>query len=82
MSRAFGLDYSELSATSRAIIYRRACIVPPVRAAERFMEHMYGPIKVLDDKLRLVLLRSLGNAVVTSDFPNFNYAERRLYAAS
>ncbi|MCU1718399.1 3-dehydroquinate synthase [Pseudomonas sp. 5P_3.1_Bac2] len=34
-----------------------------------FMEHMAVDKKVLDGKLRLVLLRGLGEAVVTGDFP-------------
>lgn len=34
-----------------------------------FLEHMAVDKKVLDGRLRLVLLRSLGDAVITDDFP-------------
>lgn len=45
-------------------------VVPPEdMTAADFMEHMAVDKKVLDGKLRLVLLRSLGEAVVTGDFP-------------
>ncbi|ALY67295.1 3-dehydroquinate synthase [Pseudomonas aeruginosa] len=45
-------------------------VVPPAEmTAEDFMEHMAVDKKVLDGRLRLVLLQGLGNAVVTGDFP-------------
>ena len=45
-------------------------VVPPEdMTAADFMEHMAVDKKVLDGKLRLVLLRSLGEAVVTGEFP-------------
>lgn len=45
-------------------------VVPPQdMTAQDFMEHMAVDKKVLDGKLRLVLLRGLGEAVVTGDFP-------------
>ncbi|SHL26850.1 3-dehydroquinate synthase [Phytopseudomonas punonensis] len=45
-------------------------VVPPQEMTpEQFMEHMAVDKKVLDGQLRLVLLRSLGEAVVTSDYP-------------
>jgi len=34
-----------------------------------FMEHMAVDKKVLDGRLRLVLLRQMGEAVVTDDYP-------------
>jgi 3-dehydroquinate synthase len=37
--------------------------------AEDFMEHMAVDKKVMNGKLRLVLLHGLGEAVVTGDFP-------------
>ncbi len=45
-------------------------VVPPQdMTPAQFMEHMAVDKKVLDGQLRLVLLRSLGEAVVTSDYP-------------
>lgn len=44
-------------------------IVPPEMSAERFLDLMAGDKKVLDGQLRLVLLKSIGEAVVTDDFP-------------
>ncbi|UQY37185.1 3-dehydroquinate synthase [Pseudomonas fulva] len=45
-------------------------VVPPqTMTPGQFLEHMAVDKKVLDGQLRLVLLRSLGEAVVTSDYP-------------
>ncbi len=45
-------------------------VVPPEdMLSEHFLEHMAVDKKVLDGRLRLVLLRAIGEAVVTSDFP-------------
>ncbi|MHA6492214.1 3-dehydroquinate synthase [Pseudomonas borbori] len=45
-------------------------VVPPLdMTPEHFLEHMAVDKKVLDGRLRLVLLRAIGEAVVTSDFP-------------
>ncbi|MDO9321189.1 MAG: 3-dehydroquinate synthase [Pseudomonas sp.] len=45
-------------------------VVPPAEMTpENFLEHMAVDKKVLDGRLRLVLLKGLGAAVVTSDFP-------------
>lgn len=45
-------------------------VAPPQEMTPaQFMEHMAVDKKVLDGQLRLVLLRSLGEAVVTSDYP-------------
>lgn len=45
-------------------------VVPPqIMQPEDFLEHMAVDKKVLDGRLRLVLLKGLGQAVVTSDFP-------------
>lgn len=45
-------------------------VVPPkVMTPEHFLEHMAVDKKVLDGQLRLVLLRQLGEAVVTSEYP-------------
>ncbi|AHE99358.1 3-dehydroquinate synthase [Thioalkalivibrio paradoxus] len=42
---------------------------PPELTAERFRELMAIDKKVMDGQLRLVLLRAIGSAVVTGDFP-------------
>ena len=45
-------------------------VVPPTEMTpEHFLEHMAVDKKVLDGRLRLVLLRRIGEAVVTSEFP-------------
>ncbi|WP_172143420.1 MULTISPECIES: 3-dehydroquinate synthase [Pseudomonas] len=45
-------------------------VVPPQdMTPERFLAHMAVDKKVLDGQLRLVLLRHIGEAVVTSEFP-------------
>ncbi|HAQ86208.1 MAG TPA: 3-dehydroquinate synthase, partial [Pseudomonas sp.] len=45
-------------------------VVPPAdMRAEDFLKHMAVDKKVLNGQLRLVLLKRLGEAVVTSDFP-------------
>ncbi|MGE6995770.1 3-dehydroquinate synthase [Pseudomonas sp. NPDC047961] len=45
-------------------------VVPPVdMSAEDFLKHMAVDKKVLNGQLRLVLLKRLGEAVVTGDFP-------------
>lgn len=45
-------------------------LVPPAEmGAAEFLRHMAVDKKVLDGQLRLVLLRQLGDAVVTADYP-------------
>ncbi|WPP45188.1 3-dehydroquinate synthase [Pseudomonas sp. AN-1] len=45
-------------------------LVPPAEMGpEEFLRHMAVDKKVLDGQLRLVLLRQLGEAVVTADYP-------------
>lgn len=45
-------------------------VVPPAdMTPAQFMQHMSVDKKVLDGRLRLVLLRKLGEAVVTDDYP-------------
>ncbi|MFC5694095.1 3-dehydroquinate synthase [Pseudomonas sp. GCM10022186] len=45
-------------------------VVPPAdMAPEHFLRHMAVDKKVLDGQLRLVLLRRIGDAVVTADYP-------------
>mgnify|MGYP003625437295 CR=1 FL=1 len=45
------------------------CIPPAEMSNQDFIDLMQVDKKVLDGKLRLVLLKSIGEAVVTSDFP-------------
>lgn len=45
-------------------------VVPPAQMTEaQFMEHMAVDKKVIDGRLRLVLLSQLGEAVITDDYP-------------
>jgi 3-dehydroquinate synthase len=45
-------------------------VVPPAEMTpEHFIEHMAIDKKVIDGRLRLVLLRRIGEAVVTDDYP-------------
>jgi 3-dehydroquinate synthase len=45
-------------------------VVPPAQMTpEHFLEHMAIDKKVIDGRLRLVLLRRIGEAVVTDDYP-------------
>jgi len=70
MSRRLGwLDAEDLHRTE-ALIARAGLPVdpPPEITAERFAELMSVDKKVLDGQLRLVLLRGIGEAVVTADF--------------
>jgi len=45
-------------------------VIPPEEMTEAdFLEHMAIDKKVIDGRLRLVLLRRMGEAVVTDDYP-------------
>ncbi|MNN59746.1 3-dehydroquinate synthase [compost metagenome] len=45
-------------------------VVPPEEMTpEHFLEHMAVDKKVIDGRMRLVLLRHIGEAVVTDDYP-------------
>ena len=67
------LGWISQQARDRAIrLFQRAGlpVVPPQEMTPaHFMEHMAVDKKVLDGRLRLVLLRQLGEAVVTDDYP-------------
>src|SRR3546814_1963826 len=57
-------------------------VVPPAQMKPQdFLEHMAVDKKVLDGRLRLVLLRRMGEAVVTGDFPR-DVLETTLSASS
>lgn len=71
MSHRLGwLTSAELARGVRLLASARLPVVPPQEMnAEHFLEHMAVDKKVLDGRLRLVLLQGLGAAVVTADFP-------------
>lgn len=54
----------------RLLIQAGLPVIPPEEMSqENFLEHMAVDKKVLDGRLRLVLLRRMGEAVVTDEFP-------------
>jgi 3-dehydroquinate synthase len=71
MSERLGwITSAERERVVRLFISAGLPVVPPQdMTAEDFMEHMAVDKKVMNGKLRLVLLQGLGEAVVTGDFP-------------
>ena len=71
MSHRLGwLTKAELGRGIRLLAAAKLPVVPPQEMnAEHFLEHMAVDKKVLDGRLRLVLLQGLGGAVVTAEFP-------------
>ncbi|MFS2123981.1 3-dehydroquinate synthase [Pseudomonas sp. Pseusp97] len=71
MSHRLGwLTKAELDRSIRLLAAANLPVVPPQQMnAEHFLEHMAVDKKVLDGRLRLVLLQGLGGAVVTAEFP-------------
>ncbi|MGC4010236.1 MAG: 3-dehydroquinate synthase [Pseudomonas sp.] len=71
MSHRLGwLTKAELQRGIRLLAAAKLPVVPPQEMnAEHFLEHMAVDKKVLDGRLRLVLLQGLGGAVVTAEFP-------------
>lgn len=71
MSHRLGwLTKAELDRSIRLLAAAKLPVVPPQEMnAEHFLEHMAVDKKVLDGRLRLVLLQGLGGAVVTAEFP-------------
>lgn len=71
MSERLGwITAAERDRAVRLFIAAGLPVVPPQdMTPEDFMEHMAVDKKVLDGQLRLVLLRGLGEAIVTADFP-------------
>ncbi|QEY73976.1 3-dehydroquinate synthase [Pseudomonas denitrificans (nom. rej.)] len=71
MSHRLGwLTKAELDRGIRLLAAAKLPVVPPQEMnAEHFLEHMAVDKKVLDGRLRLVLLQGLGGAVVTAEFP-------------
>lgn len=71
MSRRLGwIDEVERDRGIRLLQRAGLPVTPPAEMSpEDFLEHMAIDKKVLDGRLRLVLLKRLGEAVVTGDFP-------------
>lgn len=60
---------SDCQRLSDLLLKAKLPVLAPEIDESRFLKLMAGDKKVLDGKLRLVLLKSLGQAVTTSDFP-------------
>ncbi|MGM0563025.1 MAG: 3-dehydroquinate synthase [Pseudomonadota bacterium] len=71
MSHACGwLRESDVDRARRLISAAKLPVSPPAdMTAGDFLEHMARDKKVIDGQLRLVLLKALGEAVVTADYP-------------
>ncbi|MCQ4286828.1 3-dehydroquinate synthase [Pseudomonas stutzeri] len=71
MSRQLGwISVNERDRAVRLLARAGLPVIPPVNmSAADFLQHMAVDKKVLNGKLRLVLLKRLGEAVVTGDFP-------------
>ncbi|MFJ4113568.1 MULTISPECIES: 3-dehydroquinate synthase [Pseudomonas] len=71
MSMRLGwIDQSERDRAIRLLQDAGLPVVPPQEMTPaHFMEHMAVDKKVIDGRLRLVLLRQMGEAVVTDDYP-------------
>ncbi len=69
-SRLGWISTDERDAAIRLLRSAGLPVVPPTdMAPEHFLQHMAVDKKVLDGQLRLVLLRRIGDAVVTADYP-------------
>jgi 3-dehydroquinate synthase len=71
LSVELGWIGEELLARGESLLKRAGLPVngPAGMTPKRYLEHMAVDKKVLDGQLRLVLLRELGDAVISSDFP-------------
>ena len=71
MSHRLGwLTASERDRVARLLLAAGLPVVPPAEmTAEDFLQHMAVDKKVLDGQLRLVLLKAMGEACVTADYP-------------
>ncbi|WP_407314461.1 3-dehydroquinate synthase [Pseudomonas sp. nanlin1] len=71
MSRRLGwISTAERDRGVRILLRAGLPVVPPAEMTPAdFLEHMAIDKKVIDGRLRLVLLRRLGEAVVTDDYP-------------
>jgi 3-dehydroquinate synthase len=61
------INSGEVDAIEAMLVRAKLPVVPPVMSADAFIELMSVDKKVLDGRLRLVLLKAIGEAVVTSD---------------
>ena len=69
-SRLGWISGAERDRGIRLLVRAGLPVVPPAEMRpEDFLEHMAVDKKVLDGRLRLVLLKGLGEAVITDDFP-------------
>ncbi|MDH4874774.1 3-dehydroquinate synthase [Pseudomonas sp. BN515] len=69
-SRLGWISTDERDAAIRLLRSAGLPVVPPAdMTPEHFLQHMAVDKKVLDGQLRLVLLRRIGEAVVTADYP-------------
>ncbi|MCY1265726.1 3-dehydroquinate synthase [Metapseudomonas sp. CR1201] len=69
-SRLGWITTDERDAAIRLLRSAGLPVVPPAdMTPEHFLQHMAVDKKVLDGQLRLVLLRRIGEAVVTADYP-------------
>ncbi|RFA39559.1 3-dehydroquinate synthase [Alkalilimnicola ehrlichii] len=69
MSHELGwLDEAEQRATEALLAAAELPLTPPPMTPERFLELMAVDKKALGGKLRLVLLKAIGNAVLSADF--------------
>lgn len=65
------LSAADLARVERILLSAGLPVMPPAQmSSERFVELMAVDKKVIDGSLRLVLLKQLGQGVVTSDFPS------------
>lgn len=71
MSTRLGwISSDERDRALRLLIKAGLPVVPPAEMTpEHYLEHMAVDKKVLDGRLRLVLLRRIGDAIVTDEFP-------------
>ena len=71
MSRRLGwLDEDDQQRVNAALVEARLPTAPPGDlSAEEMLSHMAVDKKVLDGKLRLVLLKGIGGAIISDDFP-------------
>jgi len=64
------MDEAQLGRVDAALLAAKLPIAPPdSMTAEEFLQHMSVDKKVLDGKLRLVLMKGIGGAIISDDFP-------------
>jgi len=61
------ITFEEAQAVSEMLARVDLPVVPPAMSCEQFMDLMAVDKKVIDGRLRLVLLKEIGKAIVTSD---------------